>query len=693
MSSSRAQTRSSSSRRSARATAAAAVPSLVLPQRQVHLDFHTSPFIPDVGVEFDAEAFAATMRRAHVDSVTVFARCHHGMCYYPAKTGTVHPAIGQRDLLGEMIEALHRAGIRAPIYTTVAWDEDLARRRPEWSMLRADGIRPRAGGDHRVSHPGSWYFNEFLHPDYLDFLEAHTRELCERYEVDGLFYDIVFHPGGGHDSEAAMRFRAKHGLLANDDETFQRFASAAQEHFAARFTRLLRGLAPRATVFYNSAFDVTVDGTGGRARARHCSHIEIESLPSGFWGYYHFPRLARGAGRWGLPWIGMTGRFQKMWGDFGGIKPQPALEYECFRSQALGGGNSVGDQLPPRGTLDVAAYDLIGAVYEQCAAAEPFYAGSVDLPHLGIITANFPGRPGRETTQSDEGAILMAEECHYDVAVLDELSDLSPYALLVLPDATVITPRLREALRAFHQRGGQLILSYHAGRDAAGQFALDFLPLQFAGDVDKFPTFWRARRSFWPEFAASDRVFYAQGANLVPDRGLEVLVDRVLPYFKRNDVTFSSHFQTPPVARPDRHPAVVAGPGFVYFADPIFREYRRVGNIAARDAWRRVAARLVGPAPYGHGLPTTVSCVARQRGADLILTLLHYVPLRKSLELDVLEERMSFAGETLRLPAAAREVRVFGTGEVLPRIGPSEFALPTVKGRLLLEVPGFFAPA
>jgi hypothetical protein len=72
-------------------------------QRQIHLDFHTSPHIPDVGCDFDAEAFAATMKRAHVNSVTVFAKCHHGMCYYPTQTGVSHPAIGDRDLLGEQI--------------------------------------------------------------------------------------------------------------------------------------------------------------------------------------------------------------------------------------------------------------------------------------------------------------------------------------------------------------------------------------------------------------------------------------------------------------------------------------------------------------------------------------------------------------------------------------------------------------
>jgi hypothetical protein len=35
-----------------------------LPSRQIHLDFHTSPYIPDVGKDFNAGAFAETMAKA-----------------------------------------------------------------------------------------------------------------------------------------------------------------------------------------------------------------------------------------------------------------------------------------------------------------------------------------------------------------------------------------------------------------------------------------------------------------------------------------------------------------------------------------------------------------------------------------------------------------------------------------------------
>jgi hypothetical protein len=663
------------------------------PQRQVHLDFHTSPYIPDVGSEFDAREFARTMQAAHVNSVTVFAKCHHGMCYYPTKTGRSHPAIGQRDLLGEMIEALHAAGIRAPIYTTVAWEEDVAARFPQWRQMKADGTFARAGNpDHSdTPHPGGWHFCDWVNPEYQDHIEAHTREICGRYDVDGIFYDIVFYQNEAHHSAAARGFRTRHRLTRDDFETFKRFEALAQDQFASRFTKLLRGLKPTATVFYNSSIDVTVDSTvGGRVRNKHCTHLEVESLPSGFWGYYHFPRLARSCGRWGRPWLGMTGRFQKMWGDFGGIKPQPALEYECFRTQALGGSNSVGDQLPPRGRLDPAAYELIGAVYSQCAHAEPFYAGSAARYQVGVVTANYPGLSRGRSNRSDEGAIQMCEETHYEAALLDELDRFEGFEVLLLPDQTVVTPKLYPKLKRFYERGGRLLISNHAGRDAEGKWALDFLPLRFAGDGDQFPSYWRARKSFWPELSASDRVIYAQGTQVVPGRGVEIWVDRVLPYFKRNDLTFSSHFQTPPVAKPDRYPAVVAGSRFVYFADPIFREYREAGNVVARDGWKRAVQRLIGPAPIGDGLPTTILATSRRRGRDLLVTLLHYVPLRKALQIDVLEERMAFGGEHLRLPPSAHQVRIFGTDTMLSRTDDGAFLLPPSKGRLLLEATNVF---
>lgn len=662
-------------------------------QRQIHLDFHTSPHIPDVASEFDAREFARTFKRAHVNSVTVFAKCHHGMSYYPTKTGTRHPALRGRDLLGEMVEALHHEGIRAPIYTTVAWEEDVARRFPEWLQLKEDGTFARwADPNGSKVYPGAWWFNNFLHPDYLEYMEAHVRELLGNYEVDGLFFDIVFFHERACWSPSSVKFREKHGLTGRDAATQARFECAAQSEFARHFTRLIRGVNRKATIFYNSSIPIWTDGNGG-AHARHESqtHWEVESLPSGHWGYFHFPRLGRSLEKWGKPWLGMTGRFQRMWGDFGGLKPVPALEYESFRSQALGGGNSVGDQLPPRGALDLGAYNLIGEVYAQWEMAEPFYAGSKQLAQVAIVA---PGGAGLEPALSDkalEGAIQMCEEAHYEAAVVDDTADLGDFDLVILPDMVSLTATLAKRLSLFLKNGGKLILSDQSGFAADGRSKISGLPLRRLGKIDLEPTYWRARSSFSPALARSDRVVYLPGSVVnASGRGFRVAVDRVLPYFPRTDLTFCSHFQTPPQANAERLPAVVLGRNFAYFADPIFREYRQYGNIAVRDGWREAMRGLVGAARFGDGLPSTILSVPRRRSSDLIITLLHYIPVRKALEVDMIEERMSFAGEALSLPGTATSVIDFESGMGLEQNSDGQFILPAKKGRLLLEVPGFF---
>lgn len=657
-------------------------------QRQVHLDFHTSPWIPGVGADFDPAEFARTFKRARVNSVTIFAKCHHGFTYYPSKVCATHPGLVRPDLLGEQIEALHREGIRCPIYITVGWDALMAQNHPEWRPLFRDG----QFADWNTGHPGQWKFLNWIHPAVQQHIEDVTLEVIERYgsEVDGFFYDICFFPKGACWSPESMKFRERHGLMDDSAAGFERFLAKAQAEFSARYWQAIRSRLPEATVFFNAGSDSFMErNLGARARYESMSHMEIESLPSGFWGYYHFPRLARSTAHWGKPWLGMTGRFQTLWGDFGGLKPLAALEYECFRPQALGGANSIGDQLPPCGRLDAGAYEFIEAVYTQVEAAEPFYAGSSPLVQVGIATSGVAGVDAGECAKIDEGAIQMCEESHYDCRLLDAECELEGLEVVILGDGCRLTADFVEKLRRYHASGGCLLVSHRGGFDESGRWALDFLPIEVHGPLEAYPAYWRVNSKFCPSLSRSDRVFYQQG--LVVSAGkMEVLAERVLPYFKRDDIRYCSHLHTPPRPEASGQPAILAGERFVYFADPIFREYRQSGNIAVRDAWRAAMERLVGTAPFGHGLPTTFQVVPRRRGDDLILTLLHYIPVRKALDIDVLEERGSFAGEVLRLPTQARLVREFLSGEILQSNGEGEFILPASKGRLLLEVPDYF---
>ena len=100
----------------------------------IHLDFHTGPDIPDIGVKFNKEEFTRTLKEAKIDLVNVFGKCHHGYTYYPSKVATMHPGL-KFNLLKEQIEAIHAAGAKAPIYLTVGWSKKDADEHPEWHHI------------------------------------------------------------------------------------------------------------------------------------------------------------------------------------------------------------------------------------------------------------------------------------------------------------------------------------------------------------------------------------------------------------------------------------------------------------------------------------------------------------------------------------------------------------------------------
>ena len=107
--------------------------------RQVHLDFHTSPDISGIGSQFSKENFQRALKKGNVDSITVFAKCHHGFCYYPTKVGNQHPGL-DFDLTGAMVDAAHEIGVRAPIYITAGWSHNDAMAHFDWRSVNRDGL-------------------------------------------------------------------------------------------------------------------------------------------------------------------------------------------------------------------------------------------------------------------------------------------------------------------------------------------------------------------------------------------------------------------------------------------------------------------------------------------------------------------------------------------------------------------------
>ena len=317
--------------------------------RQIHLDFHTSERIPGIGSRFDARDFARTLADANVDSVTVFSKCHHGWSYHPTKVGKQHPNL-DFDLLRAQIDALHGAGINAPVYISAGWDELAAREHPGWRVVTPEGKLIRQRGE--PLGPG-WAFLDFNSP-YLDYLCRQVEEAMELFpDGDGIFIDICFALVSA--STWAQTKMEAEGLDWTDPDDRVKFTEATQINFFDRVSGAVRKHDPKMPLFFNFGHV----RRGRRDILKYFSHLEIESLPTAFWGYEHFPVSARYVETLGIPFLGMTGKFHHLWGEVGGYKKPEALLYECGAMLAQGAACSVGDHLHPTGAIDKTTYRTI----------------------------------------------------------------------------------------------------------------------------------------------------------------------------------------------------------------------------------------------------------------------------------------------------------------------------------------------
>ena len=152
--------------------------------RQVHLDFHTSGFIPGIGAEFNKKQFQNALKEGYVDSITVFAKCHHGWSYHPTKVNQMHPNLSF-DLLGAQMEACREINVKTPVYISAGFDEKEAVRHPEWLVRQPDESLSEA-----VSFFEPGYHHLCYNTPYLELLLAQIGEVMELYRPEGIFLDI-----------------------------------------------------------------------------------------------------------------------------------------------------------------------------------------------------------------------------------------------------------------------------------------------------------------------------------------------------------------------------------------------------------------------------------------------------------------------------------------------------------------------
>ena len=653
----------------------------MLSTRQIHLDFHTSEHIPGVGAAFDPEAFADTFVNANVNSVTVFARCHHGLLYYQSKQfpELIHPHLKCPDLMVQQVRALHSRNIKAPIYTTAQWDIKAAIEHPEWLVRKQDGSHE--GGP--LFQPG-FYQSLCLNTGYVDFLKKHIAEICELLgdELDGLFIDIV------HNSSCWCAYCRKDmkalGMDMEDEHQVAMFGSQMTDRFKLDMSAFIRKYSSRATIFYNAGHV----GPISKASKDAYSHFELESLPSGGWGYMHFPVTARYARTIKDKCLGQTGKFHLAWGDFHSLKSPAALEFECFRMLSHGFACLIGDQLEPHGVLNAATYDLVGGVYKQMAEREEWARPSVAMAELAVVTPEtvFGGR----MADSIMGATQMLEELAIQFDIIDPQQEYGRYKMLILPDDLCLDADEAKRLNQYVKDGGKVIACYKGGL-SGGSFPECF-GVELLGNEVNYPSFIKAEGPLGAGlYPGNSYVMYKQGLRFSATTAQPIMW-ATEPYFPRKGDKFCSHMYTPS-AYGDPFPAAYKNGDVLVFTHPIFGQYRDNAPRWCKQLISNAISLLQPRRMVTHNGPSTLTVQVLEQPDKKRYTLhvLTYIPIRKSATIDIVEDRTKVMDVEFRvnLPQVVSKAMLVPEGAALSiaRDGAEvSFSIPVIDGYGIVEL-------
>jgi hypothetical protein len=310
--------------------------------------------------------------------------------------------------------------------------------------------------------------------------------------------------------------------------------------------------------------------------------------------------------------------------------------------------------------------------------------GARPVSEIAVVTPEEARGGGHGLSPAIRGATRMLEELGHQFDIVDSHSDLSPYAVVVLPDDID-----RFALDGYE---GGVLATFAAALDPELQERLGVRgegPLPAYADTRHDHVDYLRPRGDALGLPPTEHAMYLRGV-AVEATG-EVLADRVEPYFDRTWEHFCSHLQTPSSGVVGT-PAVVRGANSVYFAHPVFSQYDASAPLWCKTLVGAALRMLLGGEPLvTHDGPSSLRVALTEQEGRRVLHLLHYIPERRGRELDTIEDVLPLhdLGVSVRVPGPVRAVTSEPGGEALPfeeRDGRVDLRLPRLDGHGLLAI-------
>ena len=524
--------------------------------RRLHPDFHIPGYIDNVAAEFDGDAFADLLASANLDSVVIFAKCMFGFCYWNNTVGVHHPGLGDRDFFGEAVEACRRRGIETYAYyyplVDAALNEDY-----KWRQRDPEG---------------NLWWGQCPNTDYMEeYLLPQMKEVTRNYPITGWHVDgIVYRPEACW-CERCREMMKEEGIDTNIPEEVAEFSRKTTERLARRMTEVIRSEREDVILSYNNLLKI-----GCRPQVKWSDVVDVEVY--GDIGPVRASLFCRHVRTIGRKFAVTTSCRARGVAAYGSAATVEELRYIASLGMALGGYCQFINEMLPEGKMEPPLLMPVKEAYSFVKERERWCIGAEQICYAAIMGATEPGAGQAACAQGAFSGVLGAarllKECHITFDVIDEEADLSPYKVIVLPEADITSPDVLKRLRD-HVKNGGILFATGSTTLKDGEFALsDVFGVTYQGEGDDI-SYLRLGASVSANLPDMVRLVRGKWLRVQPAEKADRLAEIVRPRFA--DTGLSIGWGRPPEREDSGWPGILSnrfGSGWVLYSPaPLFSDY------------------------------------------------------------------------------------------------------------------------
>lgn len=370
--------------------------------------------------------------------------------FYPSRVQYhyVSPYIPRgHDTFGEVLQLAHARGIRiVGRFDFSKAHADVYKAHPEWFFKKANGEPAPYNGLYQACVNGGWYREKA--PEILT-------EALERYDVDGLFFNMFSNPAAdysGHplglchcdNCKRLFRARFHRDLPETPDADYQAFLHDATVSMSETIRKIIREKRPHAALVGTSA------EIGDMVFSESNTAVK-RALP--LWPYASSDNVNRARNTYPqkmainqcMSFIDYPWRFAMV--------PQPEIRTRLWQNVANGGAAAIN----VHGTLeqeDRTALEAARPIYHWLKEHQQYFVGQYPEARVLLLGAGRQRAFGG-TEASYRGMFRLLSEEHVPFGVVDDLAWLNTRAV----DLVVATGDVPKELESFVRNGGNLLIA------------------------------------------------------------------------------------------------------------------------------------------------------------------------------------------------------------------------------------------